>query len=81
MSSSTLPLANSTDSGRMGPDEVTPPGAPATGTTVVQTPLQLSDAEPRCVMPSEGSQKRSTLFRRPCRVNSVRTPSMSRESV
>ena len=47
MSSSTLPVANSADSGRMDPDEVTPPGVPATSTTVAQTLLQLSDAEAR----------------------------------
>jgi hypothetical protein len=47
MSSSTLPVASSTASGRMDPDEVTPPGVPATGTTVAQTLLQLSDAEAR----------------------------------
>ena len=47
MSSITSPVANSTDLGRMDPDEVASPGVPATGTTVAQTLLQLSDAEAR----------------------------------
>ena len=50
MSSITPRVANSASLGRMDPDEVTevtPPGAPATGTTVAQTLLQLSDAEAR----------------------------------